>query len=204
MRAGEDLPALAALYRLPGVPGEPSLHPPAAAEWGKPTFHQELPPLRETWYGRASAGKGVVNELLRSAGQRPTGHQLGLRVCLLPCRVRVGVCTCRSASVGFCHFQDILAGGKLIFFPPQPVLESISVTRSQAPYPHQSSPWEQPHSPASTWHAATPACIRASARTAALKLPVTHPFCSPAATGHIDIISLIRIRFWVMCSAGKT
>ncbi|XP_009329589.1 PREDICTED: uncharacterized protein C14orf105 homolog [Pygoscelis adeliae] len=56
MRAREDLPALAAPYRLPGVPGEPGLHPPAVAEWGKPTFHQQLPPLRETWYGRASAG----------------------------------------------------------------------------------------------------------------------------------------------------
>ncbi|KAF1470155.1 hypothetical protein FQV08_0013572, partial [Pygoscelis antarcticus] len=56
MRAREDLPALAAPYRLPGVPGEPSLHPPAVAEWGKSTFHQQLPPLRETWYGRASAG----------------------------------------------------------------------------------------------------------------------------------------------------
>ncbi|KAM6205388.1 factor associated with metabolism and energy [Sarcoramphus papa] len=64
MRAGEDLPALAALYRLPGVPGEPSLHPPAAAAWGKPTFHQELPPLRETWYGRASAGPLSFNTVL--------------------------------------------------------------------------------------------------------------------------------------------
>nr|XP_009504127.1 PREDICTED: uncharacterized protein C14orf105 homolog [Phalacrocorax carbo] len=41
---------------LPGVPGDPSLRPPATAGWGKPTFHQQLPPLRETWYGRASAG----------------------------------------------------------------------------------------------------------------------------------------------------
>ncbi|XP_009470956.1 PREDICTED: uncharacterized protein C14orf105 homolog [Nipponia nippon] len=56
MHAREDLPALAALHQLPGMLGEPSLHPPATAEWGKPTFHQQLPPLRETWYGRASAG----------------------------------------------------------------------------------------------------------------------------------------------------
>ncbi|XP_009956931.1 PREDICTED: uncharacterized protein C14orf105 homolog [Leptosomus discolor] len=56
MPVGEDLPALTTSYRLPSVPGQPSLHPAAAAEWGKPTFHQQLPPLRETWYGRASAG----------------------------------------------------------------------------------------------------------------------------------------------------
>ncbi|KAM6359370.1 LOW QUALITY PROTEIN: factor associated with metabolism and energy [Alca torda] len=56
MRAREDLPTLATPYGLPGVLGQPTLHPPAAAEWGKPTFHQQLPPLRETWYGRASAG----------------------------------------------------------------------------------------------------------------------------------------------------
>ncbi|XP_009892219.1 PREDICTED: uncharacterized protein C14orf105 homolog [Charadrius vociferus] len=53
MRAGEDLPALATPYRLLGVPGQPSLHPP---QWGNPTLHRQLPPLRETWYGRASAG----------------------------------------------------------------------------------------------------------------------------------------------------
>ncbi|XP_009877714.1 PREDICTED: uncharacterized protein C14orf105 homolog [Apaloderma vittatum] len=45
MRAGEDLPALATRYQLPAV-----------AEWGNPNFHQQLPPLRETWYRRASAG----------------------------------------------------------------------------------------------------------------------------------------------------
>ncbi|XP_052639725.1 uncharacterized protein CCDC198 [Harpia harpyja] len=50
MRAREDLPALTTPYQLPGV------HPPATAEWGKSTFYAELPPLRETWYGRASAG----------------------------------------------------------------------------------------------------------------------------------------------------
>ncbi|XP_074721358.1 factor associated with metabolism and energy isoform X1 [Strix uralensis] len=61
MRVGEDLPTLAAPYRLPGVLGEPSLHPPATAEWGKPTFHRELPPLRETWYGRAAAGPLAFN-----------------------------------------------------------------------------------------------------------------------------------------------
>ncbi|CAN0119276.1 unnamed protein product [Bubo scandiacus] len=61
MRVGEDLPTLAAPYRLPGVLGEPSLHSPATAEWGKPTFHWELPPLRETWYGRAAAGPLAFN-----------------------------------------------------------------------------------------------------------------------------------------------
>ncbi|XP_010186396.1 PREDICTED: uncharacterized protein C14orf105 homolog [Mesitornis unicolor] len=50
MHAGGDLPTLATPYRLPG------LHPSATAEWGQPTFHQQLPPLRETWYGRTSAG----------------------------------------------------------------------------------------------------------------------------------------------------
>ncbi|KAM6335649.1 factor associated with metabolism and energy [Podargus strigoides] len=64
MRAMEDLPSLAGPYRLPGVPGEPSLHPPAMAEWGKPIFHQQLPPLRETWYGRASAGPLSFNTML--------------------------------------------------------------------------------------------------------------------------------------------
>lgn len=44
-----DVPALTALHGLPGEPGQP---------WGKPIFHLELPPLRETWYGRASAGEG--------------------------------------------------------------------------------------------------------------------------------------------------
>lgn len=110
MRAREDLPALTTPYQLPGV------HPPAA-EWGKSTFYGELPPLRETWYGRASAGKGgVINKLFLSRGQRPTGKQLGLRVWLLQRGVGVGVC--HSGSVAFCHFQDILALGKLIFLPP--------------------------------------------------------------------------------------
>lgn len=44
-----DVPVLTALHGLPGEPGQP---------WGKPIFHLELPPLRETWYGRASAGEG--------------------------------------------------------------------------------------------------------------------------------------------------
>ncbi|XP_037994804.1 uncharacterized protein CCDC198 isoform X2 [Motacilla alba alba] len=37
------------LQGLSREPGQPSA-------WGKPIFHLELPPLRETWYGRASAG----------------------------------------------------------------------------------------------------------------------------------------------------
>ncbi|KFR16230.1 Uncharacterized protein C14orf105, partial [Opisthocomus hoazin] len=61
MRAGEDLPVLATPCQIPGVLGQPSPHPPAMAEWGKPSWHQELPPLRETWYGRASAGPFSFN-----------------------------------------------------------------------------------------------------------------------------------------------
>ncbi|RLV98317.1 hypothetical protein DV515_00010901 [Chloebia gouldiae] len=49
-----DVPALAALQGLPREPGQP---------WGKPIFHLELPPLRETWYGRASAGPLSWNTL---------------------------------------------------------------------------------------------------------------------------------------------
>ncbi|XP_068256081.1 factor associated with metabolism and energy [Nyctibius grandis] len=64
MGTREDLPALTTLYQLPSMPGEPSLHPPATAEWGKPTFHRQLPPLRETWYGRASAGPLSFNTVL--------------------------------------------------------------------------------------------------------------------------------------------
>ncbi|KAM6311818.1 factor associated with metabolism and energy [Aegotheles albertisi] len=64
MRTGEDLPALAAPRWLPSVPGEHRLHPPTIEEWGKPTFHQQLPPLRETWYGRASAGPLSFNTVL--------------------------------------------------------------------------------------------------------------------------------------------
>ncbi|XP_009697233.1 PREDICTED: uncharacterized protein C14orf105 homolog [Cariama cristata] len=56
MCAREDLPALTTPNQLPGTPGQPSLHLPAVVEWGNPTFHWELPPLRETWHGRASAG----------------------------------------------------------------------------------------------------------------------------------------------------
>ncbi|XP_068874662.1 factor associated with metabolism and energy isoform X1 [Aphelocoma coerulescens] len=57
-----DVPTLAALHRLPSMPGQPSTHiPPGGAPWGKPIFHLELPPLRETWYGRASAGPLSLN-----------------------------------------------------------------------------------------------------------------------------------------------
>lgn len=108
MLAKEDLPALTAPYRLPGTPGEPSLHTSAMAEWGIPTFHRQLPPLRETWYGRASSGKGVFNKLLRSAGQRPAGAPAGAA----GLQRRVGLCVCQYAAVAFCLFQDILALGK--------------------------------------------------------------------------------------------
>ncbi|KFP18789.1 Uncharacterized protein C14orf105, partial [Egretta garzetta] len=64
MLAKEALPALTAPYRLPGTPGEPSLHTSAMAEWGIPTFHRQLPPLRETWYGRASSGPLSFNTVL--------------------------------------------------------------------------------------------------------------------------------------------
>ncbi|XP_069713009.1 factor associated with metabolism and energy [Phaenicophaeus curvirostris] len=57
MHAREDIPA------LPRVPGELSLHLPTAVEWGKPTLHQQLPPLRDTWYGRASAGPLSFNTM---------------------------------------------------------------------------------------------------------------------------------------------
>ncbi|KFO79091.1 Uncharacterized protein C14orf105, partial [Cuculus canorus] len=63
MHTRENLPALATPYRLPCMPGELSLHPPAAMERRKPTFHQQLPPLRDTWYGRASAGPLSFNTI---------------------------------------------------------------------------------------------------------------------------------------------
>ncbi|XP_030339013.1 uncharacterized protein CCDC198 isoform X1 [Strigops habroptila] len=56
MYAGEDLPILTTPYWHPSMLGQPSLHPLAAVKWGNPTIHKELPPLRETWYGQASAG----------------------------------------------------------------------------------------------------------------------------------------------------
>ncbi|XP_032865716.2 uncharacterized protein CCDC198 [Tyto alba] len=64
LRAGEELPTLTTLYQLPGVLGEPGPHPPATSEWRKPTFHRELPPLRETWYGRVSAGPLSFNTVM--------------------------------------------------------------------------------------------------------------------------------------------
>ncbi|KAI6068003.1 putative protein C14orf105-like protein [Aix galericulata] len=54
MLASEDLPAHPIPH--PGVLGGPILHPPAVGEWGTPKFHGQLPPLRNTSYGRASAG----------------------------------------------------------------------------------------------------------------------------------------------------
>ncbi|XP_005047810.1 PREDICTED: uncharacterized protein C14orf105 homolog [Ficedula albicollis] len=51
------VPTLRALQGLPREPGEPSPHPPV------PSFHLELPPLRETRYGRASAGPLSLNTL---------------------------------------------------------------------------------------------------------------------------------------------
>ncbi|KAM6444937.1 factor associated with metabolism and energy [Rhynochetos jubatus] len=63
MRAGEDLPAVITPHQLPGVLGEPSLHLPTTSAWGNPTFHRQLPPLRETWYGRASAGPLPFNTM---------------------------------------------------------------------------------------------------------------------------------------------
>ncbi|XP_021256590.1 uncharacterized protein C14orf105 homolog isoform X2 [Numida meleagris] len=38
------------------VLGEPGLHPTATMEHGHPITHRQLPPLRQTGYGRASAG----------------------------------------------------------------------------------------------------------------------------------------------------
>ncbi|KAM4667442.1 factor associated with metabolism and energy [Amazona ochrocephala] len=54
--AGDGLPVLTTPYWHPSMPGQPSLHPLAAGKWGNPTVHTELPPLRETLYGRVSAG----------------------------------------------------------------------------------------------------------------------------------------------------
>ncbi|KAL2304078.1 hypothetical protein Nmel_009369 [Mimus melanotis] len=51
------VPTLSALQGLPREPGQPSLPPPV------PIFHLELPPLRETWYGRVSAGPLSLNTL---------------------------------------------------------------------------------------------------------------------------------------------
>lgn len=89
MCTGEDLPVLTTPYWHPSMPGQPSLQLLAAAKWGNPTIHKELPPLRETWYGGASAGKEVTTVLLQSAGQRARGHPLGLWVCSLQ-----GSCGC--------------------------------------------------------------------------------------------------------------
>ncbi|XP_014726902.1 PREDICTED: uncharacterized protein C14orf105 homolog isoform X1 [Sturnus vulgaris] len=52
-----DVATLSALQGLPREPGQPSPHPPV------PIFHLELPPLRETWYGRACAGPLSLNTL---------------------------------------------------------------------------------------------------------------------------------------------
>ncbi|XP_017687248.1 PREDICTED: uncharacterized protein C14orf105 homolog [Lepidothrix coronata] len=68
MRSAEDLPSLSALHRLPSVPGQPSLHPSDMEKWGKPIFHLELPPLRETWYGRASSGPLSFNTMPEKEG----------------------------------------------------------------------------------------------------------------------------------------
>ncbi|XP_071415453.1 factor associated with metabolism and energy [Pithys albifrons albifrons] len=68
MRSGEDLPALTTLCQLPRVPGQPSLHPLDMEKWGKPIFHLELPPLRETWYGRGSAGLLSFNTVPEKEG----------------------------------------------------------------------------------------------------------------------------------------
>ncbi|XP_056349779.1 uncharacterized protein CCDC198 [Oenanthe melanoleuca] len=51
------VPTLRVLQGLPREPGEPSPHPPV------PSFPLELPPLRETWYGRACAGPLSLNTL---------------------------------------------------------------------------------------------------------------------------------------------
>ncbi|KAM9556518.1 factor associated with metabolism and energy isoform 2-T2 [Guaruba guarouba] len=59
--AGEGLPVLTTPYWHPSMPGQPGLHLLAEAKWGNPTVHQELPPLRETWYGRVSAGPLSLN-----------------------------------------------------------------------------------------------------------------------------------------------
>uniref|UniRef100_A0A8C9F9K7 Uncharacterized protein n=1 Tax=Pavo cristatus TaxID=9049 RepID=A0A8C9F9K7_PAVCR len=48
------------------VLGEPSLHLTATAEHGHPITHGQLPPLRQTGYGRASTGMGQGGEAFPS------------------------------------------------------------------------------------------------------------------------------------------
>ncbi|XP_068048188.1 factor associated with metabolism and energy isoform X1 [Anomalospiza imberbis] len=77
-----DVPALAALQGLPREPGQPT-------PWGKPIFHLELPPLRETWYGRASAGPLSWNSLPGKDGtsiikQHPPRRPQRLEPAILP------------------------------------------------------------------------------------------------------------------------
>ncbi|XP_009994769.1 PREDICTED: uncharacterized protein C14orf105 homolog [Chaetura pelagica] len=64
MHPREDLPALPAPHQLPRMSGEPNLHSQTMAEWGNLTCPQQLPPLREPWYGRTSAGPLSFNTTL--------------------------------------------------------------------------------------------------------------------------------------------
>uniref|UniRef100_A0A8B9D4G2 Coiled-coil domain containing 198 n=2 Tax=Anser cygnoides TaxID=8845 RepID=A0A8B9D4G2_ANSCY len=54
MLSSEDLPARPIPH--PAVLGGPILRLPAVGEWGTLAFHGQLPPLRNTSYGRASTG----------------------------------------------------------------------------------------------------------------------------------------------------
>ncbi|XP_040413758.1 uncharacterized protein CCDC198 [Cygnus olor] len=66
MLSSEDLPAHPIPH--PAVLGGPILRPPAVGEWGTPTFHGQLPPLRNTSYGRASTGPLSFNTVPADEG----------------------------------------------------------------------------------------------------------------------------------------
>lgn len=76
MLSSEDLPAHPIPH--PGVLGGPILHPRAVGEWGTPKFHGQLPPLRNTSYGRASAGKGQGGVVLGLSQSNPITCTTGL------------------------------------------------------------------------------------------------------------------------------
>lgn len=151
-----DVPALAALHRLPSVPGQPSPHiPPAGAPWGEPIFYLELPPLRETWYGRASAGEGVTAGMPWARGV--TGAVGLLADVWGGCG---GVLFCILSFLPFLPFPGGFSFGKT-HFPPSTALESVSLSRAQIPAPCSliSHPLETAQLPSITL---APTCVQTS------------------------------------------